>query len=1357
MAPNTETTILWKEFTCSQDQIYLSDIQGGRSPLHNLTFAYRLDTLTDLHLYRQAFQILVQEADCLRLRIFEADGRARQAILTRSELSLQVVDFSGEANPQAAYRQWAETVAGQPVDITEPLVGFWLALVDDRHAYWVACVHHIIADSWGLFLLFERLKAIYAALRAGEDPGPNPLPPMSLLLESDQNYRISDKFHDDQAYWRDYLKDAPGRVNIYGYTGMARVIPVYRKHTSLSSSLVEQICQRLAEPHFAGHTANVALFNLLLTAFTAFLYRISGQDDFMVAMPYLNRPGIARQVPGLTVQAAPLRVQIHPNETFRALYDRVREESRRNAAHSRYPVTNPDNTYYNVIFNFHNRPYPGHAEAVEAWWFNNTEALDLCLNVLNPDLDQGRVELGFDIPGPVLDLVAPETIFQHFTNLLQALLDNPDCALDQAPMLSAEERRGLLGGVDAVSIPDIGRPFTQAFADQVARAPDAVAVRRGERSFTYRELDQRTDSLAAALRARGVRPGTPVGMLLEDRMDMIFGLVGIKKSGGLYVPLDPTYPDDRLAYMIRDAGIDIIVTEPAMDARTAQYTGQRVNIHDLQPAPPDFTTHIPAWDEPGYITYTSGSTGRPKGVVTSHGALADDTAAMRDYLELTPQDNFLFFAAIGFDAAFEEILPCLISGGTVIPRPGGLLSVDEFNRVLRDEHVTAMSIPASFWSEWTRGLALTGQPVPDKLVKMMVYAEEPNIQDYITWSKIPGAQHVRWINTYGPTEAAITTTMFVPSPKDGDPAGWSRFPIGLPLPNHSVYVLDRSRNLAPRGTPGELYIGGDTALRYQNMPEESAAVFLPDPFRAEPGKTMYKTGDRVRWLPTGELEFLGRFDNQVKLHGFRIELGEIETRLSAHPQIKQAVVLVKGKPGASQRLVAYVVPNNGRVDADSVRDFLHETLPAYMLPTDFISLPEFPITPHGKIDKRALPEPQATLASTHDHLLPETNLEVELIVIWEDVLGVKPIYVDQNYFDLGGNSLLGVRIFSQLESKLGLRLPVSELFRSPTIRQLARFMEANRVSYRPSTVIPLRPGGDRLPLFLIHGWGGGVVGYAHLIQKIDPHYPIYGVQAAGLSRGEAPDTTIEAMVDRYILAIKQVQPTGPYRLGGYCTGGIIAYAVACELVARGDAVDLVANIEGEPPNTPRDNVAFLSPRRMATFFRSIPYWIRDYRELGQTGIRQRLLNLFRSIYRRMQYRHVPVKYEMEDIILDDTTPLPDYQKDLLLKQVLMMEAYHPKPYPHHMALYLARYPTISGALFGPLDPTLGWDRLVQGGLTTSWIKSGHRNIHIPPHCAELADAISSDLRKADAALNDGVPAPATEAALPPVQVGCSTC
>lgn len=1335
MVLTSDSTILWKELTCSQDQIYLSDQQGGRTPLHNLTFAYRLDTPADPNIYRQAFDLLVQEADCLRLRVVEAEGRARQAVLQRSELHLQVVDFSGETDPHAAYRQWAETIASQPVDVTEPLVGFWLALVDDRHAYWVACVHHIIADSWGLFLLFERLKAIYTALRAGEKPGPNPLPSMSLLLESDQQYRVSEKFHEDQAYWREYLSDAPGRANIYGYTGNARVIPVYRKHTSLSSDLVQQIRRRLADPHFTGHTANVALFNLLLTAFAAFLYRVSGQDDIMVAVPYLNRPGVARQVPGLTVQAAPLRVQIQPKDTFRALFDRIREESRRNAGHSRYPVTNPDNTYYNVIFNFHNRPFPGSTEAVETWWFNNTEALDLCLNVLNPDLEQGRVELGFDLPGPLLDLVAPETVFQHYTSMLQAMLDNPDAALDQSAMLSPEERRGLLGGVDAVRIPDIGRPFTQAFADQVARAPDAVAVRRGERSFTYRELNRLTDDLAALLRARGVRPGTPVGMLLEDRMDMVFGLVGIKKSGGLYVPLDPTYPDDRLAYMIRDSGIEIIVTEPPMAERTAQYTGERLNIHDLPPAPPDFTAHIPAWDEAGYITYTSGSTGRPKGVVTSHGALANDTAAMRDYLKLTPADNFLFFAAIGFDAAFEEILPCMISGGTVIPRPGGLLSVDEFNRLLREEHVTAMSIPASFWSEWTRGLALTGQPVPGDLVKMMLYAEEPNIQDFITWCKIPGAEHVRWINTYGPTEAAITTTMFVPSAKDGDPAGWSRFPIGLPLPNHSVYVLDRSRNLAPCGTPGELYIGGDTALRYQNMPEESAQVFLPDPFRAEPGKTMYKTGDRVRWLPTGELEFLGRFDNQVKLHGFRIELGEIETRLSAHPMVKQAVVLLKGKPGASQRLVAYVVPKNGGVDAETVRDFLHQALPAYMLPTDYINLPEFPITPHGKIDKRALPEPEMAQNDTHDHPLPETNLEVELIAIWEDVLGVSPIHVDQNYFDLGGNSLLGVRIFSQLESKLGLRLPVSELFRAPTIRQLSRFIEAHEYAYQPSTVVPLRPGGDRLPLFLIHGWGGGVVGYAHLIQSIDPHYPIYGVQAAGLGQGEAPDTTIEAMVDRYIRAIKQVQPAGPYRLGGYCTGGIIAYAVACELVARGDMVDLVANIEGEPPNTPRDYVPFLNPRRLVTFFRSIPYWLRDYRELGRTGIRQRFLNLVRSVARRLQYRRVPVKYEMQDIILDDTTPLPDFQKDLLLKQVLMMGAYHPKTYPFRMSLYLARYPTISGALFGPLDETLGWNRLVQGELVTRWINSGHRNIHLPPYCADLAAAISSDLHKADGDLS----------------------
>ncbi len=1325
---------VWKELTCSQDQIYLSDVHYGSTPLHNLTFAFSWNGLVDLATLQEAFDHLVRESGCLRIRVQDIKGRGRQMVQPDSDLCLQVVDFSARPDPRGAYAQWADELGHRVTPLDTLVLGSWFAQVEAQCGYWVITMHHLVADSWGIYLLFERLKALYADLLDDGMVTSLPLPPYEVLLESDQRYRESGQFHTDQAYWRDILASTSGRVQLYGYAGAAKVIPVIRKHTHLAPGLARKLVQRAGEADFAAKTVNISLFNLLFTAFAAYLYRVSGQRDFLVAVPYLNRRGILRQIPGLAIQGAPVRVNIQPGESFRALFARVVEETRSAAEHSLYPVPNPNNAHYNVMFNFHNRPYHASDEPVETWWFNDTEVVDLSLNIFNPDPLLERFPLGFDIPQPLLDAVGAETIMRHFTSILEAMLDDPDCALEQAGMLSAEEKHALLGGMEAISIPDIGTVFARAFAEPVQRAPDAAALVLGPRRLTYRELDQRSNALAAALRAGGVRPGSPVGMLLEQRFDMVIGLVGIMKSGGLYVPLDPTYPDDRLAYMLRDAGIDILVTEPAMAARTAHFSTRQINIHDLPPAPDGFMAHIPEWDEPGYITYTSGSTGRPKGVVTSHGALANDTAAMRDYLRLTPQDHFLFFAAIGFDAAFEEILPALISGATVIPRPGGLLSVDEFNRLLRDEGVTAMSIPAAFWSEWTAGLARSGESIPDSLVKMMVYAEEPNIQSYITWRTLPGADRVRWINTYGPTEAAITTTMFEPGPSDGDPASWPRFPIGWPLPNHSVYVLDRDRNLVARGVPGELYIGGDVALRYQNMPDESAAVFLPDPFRAEPGSRMYKTGDRARVLPDGNLEFLGRFDNQVKLHGFRIELGEIESRLSAHPSVRQAVVLVRGQHGAKQRLVAYVVPEYSSFNHDEVLPFLSESLPAYMLPSDFVVLDQFPVTPNGKIDKKALPDPEIDTGPAGGIELPETNLEIELVAIWENILGVTPIGVTQNYFDLGGNSLLGVRIFSILESKLGLRLPVSELFRAPTIRQLARYIENHQYNYRPSTVVLMRPGGSGKPIFFIHGWGGGVVGYASLIRELDPRWPVYGIQAAGVSQGEAPDETMEAMVERYIQAIKEVQPQGPYRLGGYCTGGVIAYAVACELTRQGDAVDVLANIEGEPPHIRQRSPRPLSGQRLAIFFRSIPFWIKDYRELGMTGLRQRILSVIRTARRARQFNGKKVEYNHDDIILDDTTPLPDFQRDLLLKQVQMMESYFPTPYSGRMAVYAARYPTIMSAMFGPLDYELGWSGLVKGGLAVYIVNSGHRNIHLLPYARELAAAIQQELERADRAL-----------------------
>ncbi|HEY9088429.1 MAG TPA: amino acid adenylation domain-containing protein [Anaerolineaceae bacterium] len=1321
----------WKELTCSQNQIYLSDVYHGPTPVHNLTFAYAIDGPVQPEVFRRAFDRLVEEAGCLRLQIAEFDGRARQTVLPQTDLALQVIDFSTHADPNAAYRGWVDELGHLPMNLEKLVIGAWLAQVDPRRAYWVITLHHVIADSWGIYLLYKRLVEIYRSLLLGQDPTAGALPPYEQLLDADMAYLNSAEFRADQIFWRETLDGCSGRVDLYGYSGSGRVAPVCRVHHRADPALAHRLLQRMQEPAFAGHTVNVSALNLLLTTFAAYLYRVSGQRDFMISVPYLNRPGQLREIPGLTIQAEPVCIHVEPGDTFLTLFERVRAESARVAQHSRYPIPNPDNQLYNVMLNFHNRLLAGGAEMVETWWFNETETIDFAVNLLNPDLETGQIEFGFDISERLIETIGSDAIIQQFMRIFAAMLHDPHSTIDGAPLLTPAERRDLLGGVDAVQIPNIGRLFTQAFPEQVSRAPDAVALKLGTRQLTYRELDRRTDALAAILRQNGVQPGTPVGMLLQERFDMVIGLVGIMKSGGLYVPLDPTYPDERLEYMLQDAGIGILVTEPLMEARSARFAVRKINIHTLPDAPAGFAPHIPAWDDPGYITYTSGSTGRPKGVVTSHGSLANDTAAMRDYLKLVPGDHFLFFAAIGFDAAFEEILPALICGATVIPRPGGLLSSAEFSRLLRNERISVMSIPAAFWSEWTAGMLLNEQAIPPDLVKMMIYAEEPNIQSFIAWCGLPGAEHVRWINTYGPTEAAITTTMFEPSPTSNDAKTWSRFPIGLPLPNHSVYVLDENRELVARGVPGELYIGGDVALRYQNMPAESAAVFLPDPFRAEPGSRMYKTGDRVRWLPSGQLEFLGRIDNQVKLHGFRIELGEIEARLAEHPTVRQAVVLIKGQPGATQRLVAYVVPVNSHLNAGDVTEFLRKTLPAYMLPSDFVTLAQFPVTPNGKIDKKALPDPGAEVKASTQDSVPATNMEIELVNIWQDVLGIAPIGVNQNYFDLGGNSLLGVRIFSRLESKLGLRLPVSELYRSPTIRQLAHFIESREYNYQPSTVILLRGGQGGLPLFLVHGWGGGVVGYANLVHSLNPHWPVYGLQAAGLGQGEKPDTTMEAMVDRYIRAMKTIQPAGPYRLGGYCTGGVIAYAIACELAARGDVVDLIAMIEGEPPHIERENPGLFSRRRMNDIVCSIPFWMKDYADLGFTGIRQRVLQLARKVQREWEFRNTPVEYMMDDIILDDDTPLPDFQKDLLLKQVQMMEHYHPRRFAGPLSVYIARYPTIMSALNGPLDDTLGWEQLVDGPITTHWINSSHRNIHLPPHCADLAAAIEADLRAAD--------------------------
>lgn len=504
----------WVELTSSQDQIWLSQRAIGPSTTYNLTFAYRFLGPLDSQVFQRAYDQLVSEADCLRSAFIEINGRAYQSIHFDHALPLDRLDFSSEADPDAAYQAWASAQARRPIDLSQPILGCWLAKVSDERAYWVITIHHCLADSWGLYVLYRRLKSLYEALLAGEAIAQPGLPSISLLKEFDEAYHRSKQFQEDQAYWHKKLQLSSGPAPILGKVCKEDVCNTRRVVFDLDAPLVQKIAAQLSRPEFAGRTPNVALFNLLFTAYAVFLYRVSGSNTFMVGVPYLNRPGELRSVPGLTIEQVPLYVDIQPEDTFYSLFERIREESKETARHSHYSVPNKKNQVYNTIFNFHNRPFE-QDNAAETWYYSDSDVNQFILNIFNPNLQAGSIQMGFDYSTDHYSAQDEQRLRDYFLRTLETLVADPQASVDFPRLLGPEELQRVLVEFNPPPHRSSDRFFVHQFEDQVRRAPDALAVEAPNGQLTYRQLDERSSALARHLCKLGVRPGMAVGLFMD--------------------------------------------------------------------------------------------------------------------------------------------------------------------------------------------------------------------------------------------------------------------------------------------------------------------------------------------------------------------------------------------------------------------------------------------------------------------------------------------------------------------------------------------------------------------------------------------------------------------------------------------------------------------------------------------------------------------------------------------------------------------------------------------------------------------------------------------------------------------------
>ncbi|MBD2523673.1 non-ribosomal peptide synthetase [Nostoc sp. FACHB-133] len=1060
LPPAPISTTLKIPLTAAQKELwFLAQMGDEVSRAYNESRTIHLRGAGNLFAVRKAVQEIINRHEALRTTFsLEGDNQLIHSTLT---IDIPVSDFSTLDKSQRD-TQLSELLAREAQQIFDlekgPLLKCHIVKLQEDHHLVILTNHHIVADGWSISILLRELAAIYSAECQGiASQLPQPMKWSEYALWQVQMQQ-SPEMAKAEAYWLSQFAssvpvlelptDRP-RPLIFSYTGAQENFIL---DSSLYNSLKSLSVQR-------GYT----LFTILLTAFITLLQRLTNQQDIVVGIASAGQSAIADEyLVGHCVNLLPIRSQVVDNPGFTEYLSSIQQALLDAYEYQIYPFIklienlklprDPSRTpLFTTGFNLDKAQFESRSLKQEFEVAKNATSatkLDINLNILQTDSEL-VIELEYNT-----DLFDTQTIQRwlgHYVTLLEGVVANPEQSLAELPILTQTQQHQLLVEWNNTKVDYPGEYcIHELFEAQVERLPDAIAVSFEEQHLTYRELNHRANQLAHYLQSLGVKPDVLVGICVERSLEMAIGILGILKAGGAYVPLDPAYPKERLAFMLEDAQISVLLTQQRLIAGLPKHEAKVVCLDAdweiiAQESQENLSTQV-TFKNLAYVIYTSGSTGKPKGVMIQHNSLVNYIKTACLEYELKSSDRILQFASISFDTAAEEIFPCLVQGATLVLRTDSMLSsIPSFLQKCQALNLTVLDLPTAFWHQLTAELAEESLQLPEQLRLVIIGGEKALSQRLAIWQKYVG-ERVQLINSYGPTEATIVATMSNLSKlTEVDPA-LREVPIGRGIHNVQIYVLDSYLQPNPIGVPSELYIGGVGVARgYLNLPELTALKFIPNPFSKESGTRLYRTGDLARYLPNGDIEILGRIDDQVKIRGFRIELGEIEARLNQHAKVREAVVVIWDDELTDKRLVAYVSPQpKQELTVTELRSFLKEKLPEYMIPSAFVLLETLPLTPNGKLDRRSLPAPEIRPELEAAYVMPQTQIEQTIATIWQKSLNIEKIGIHDNFFELGGHSLLLVKVNSQLREIFKTDLSMLDMFRYPTISSLAElFSQTN--------------------------------------------------------------------------------------------------------------------------------------------------------------------------------------------------------------------------------------------------------------------------------------------------------------------------
>lgn len=1168
---------------------FLTQLEPEHSGYH-LPLAFHIQGPLDGAALERSLGEIVRRHEVLRT-VYPTDNGEPVQTVTSHSFTLPRVDL--QHLPPAAAEAEAQRLFTKAMqrhfDLSQgPMLRTQLLRLSPEKHVLLLSIHHIAFDEWSYDIFCRELSTLYESVVAQQPVVLPDLPIQYSDFAAWQRSHLSGAILKKQlAYWTQQLDGAPHAIDL----------PFDRPRPAIQTANGARHQVHLSKPltealKLLSRQAGTTLFMTLLAAFKVLLYRYSNQTDLVVGTPITNRNRAETEpLIGLFLNMIALRSDLSGAPSFRELLAQVREVALAGYSHQDLPFEQlveelqldrdlSRAPLVQVMFILQNSNLsalhlPG--LTIERSQFGSRSALyDLTL-FLN-ERAEGLVG-AFDYSPDLFEAETVARLAGHLQNLLEATIADPDQSIAALSMLGEAEQQQQLHEWNDTSVAyPLEQSLMARLANQAENRPHAPAfiLPDGE-TLEYRTLNRQANRLAHYLRSLDVQPGTRIALCLERSFEAVIGLMGIFKAGGVYVPLDPAYPQERLAFMLEDAQVAAVLTQerlryilPETQAKIIDLDADQTEI-ERQPA-----TEVTAAVTPeslAYIIYTSGSTGRPKGVAVAHRQILNRLLWMWETYPFAPDEVSCQKTALSFVDSLWELFGPLLQGSPTLIIPDQVLQEPtRFVDTLRAHGVTRLWLVPSLLRAMLDTLPDLRKQLPR--LNFWVTTGEPLAVELLHrfQKQMPGAI---LYNLYGTSEAWDVTWYEPEAPAQAA----TNVAIGRPIANMYTYILNQALQPVPPGVAGELYVAGvGLAEGYLDRPELTAEIFRANPFprpkqSGENAARFYKTGDLARYRPDGQIEFIGRVDHQVKLRGFRVEPGEIETALNHHPALRQSVVLAREDTPGDKRLVAYIVPKHKTLPTPSeLNDFLGQTLPTYMIPAVYVPLEALPLTPSGKINRLALPKPDQHHRETRAKVVaPRDTLELQLVKIWEKLLRTQPIGIHENFFALGGHSLLAIQLFTQIRNVIGVELPLATLFQAPTIEQLAEVIRAGTV-IPDRSLIAIQVGGSKPPFFCIPGNLGNVfTDLGYLARHFDPDHPFYAFQD-----GVQNPAQIKQLAARYIDEIKAIQPTGPYFLGGICSGGMVAFEMAHQLQQQGEPVPFVGIVEPPHPNQASGPQAYLN-------------------------------------------------------------------------------------------------------------------------------------------------------------------------------------